>query len=47
MLLQLSGASITLSDNVLENGAREVLLGGTDQQCNTVKNLMEALMRSS
>eukprot|EP00775_Hariotina_reticulata_P013228 gene13228-13359_t len=44
---QLSGASITLSDNVLENGAREVLLGGTDQQCNTVKNLMEALMRSS
>jgi hypothetical protein len=44
--LQLSGATITVSDNVLEGGTREVLLAGSDAQCNTAKNLMEALMRS-
>lgn len=45
--LQLSGATITLSDHILENGAREVLLAGTDAQCNTATNLMEALMKSA
>jgi hypothetical protein len=44
--LQLSGATITVSDNLLEGGTREVLLAGSDAQCNTAKNLMEALMRS-
>lgn len=44
--LQLSGATITLSEHVLDSGAREVLLAGTDVACNTAKNLMEALMRS-
>ncbi|KAF6263313.1 hypothetical protein COO60DRAFT_1635330 [Scenedesmus sp. NREL 46B-D3] len=45
-LSALSGATITVSDNVLEGGTREVLLAGSDAQCNTAKNLMEALMRS-
>lgn len=44
---QLSGATITLSDHILENGAREVLLAGSDAECNTATNLMEALMRSA
>lgn len=46
-LFQLSGATITLSDHILENGAREVLLAGTDAECNTATNLMEALMKSA
>lgn len=46
-LLQLSGATVTLSDTILENGAREVLLAGTDTECNTATNLMEALMKSA
>ncbi|WIA40089.1 hypothetical protein OEZ86_013501 [Tetradesmus obliquus] len=45
-LSALSGATITVSDAVLEGGTREVLLAGSDAQCNTAKNLMEALMRS-
>lgn len=45
--LQLSGATLTLSDAILEHGAREVLLAGTDNECNTATNLMEALMRSA
>lgn len=46
-LFQLSGATITLSDHILENGAREVLLAGSDAECNTATNLMEALMKSA
>ncbi|KAF8062967.1 hypothetical protein HT031_003806 [Scenedesmus sp. PABB004] len=45
-LSALSGAVITLSEHMLDGGAREVLLAGSDAQCNTAKNLMEALMRS-
>jgi hypothetical protein len=45
--LQLSGAVITLSEHALDSGAREVLLAGSDAQCNTATNLMEALMKSS
>jgi hypothetical protein len=46
-LPQLSGATVTLSDTILENGAREVLLAGNDNECNTATNLMNALLNSA